>query len=72
MSQAIEILLGGLLVGAIYAVIAIGFTLVYRVAGVLNLVQGAFVVMGALVFYTLEVTARWPLPLALAAPGSRR
>ena len=67
MGQAIEIVLGGLLVGAIYALIAIGFTLVYRVAGVLNLAQGAFVVMGALVFYTLEVGAGWPLPLAIAA-----
>jgi len=67
MSQAIEIILGGLLVGAIYAVIAIGFTLVYRVAGVLNLVQGAFVVMGALVFYTLEIKAALPLPLAVTA-----
>src|SRR5579859_6354019 len=66
MGQALEILLGGLLVGAIYAVIAIGFTLVYRVAGVLNLVQGAFVVMGALVFYTLEIKAELPLPLAVA------
>ncbi|HEY8648792.1 MAG TPA: ABC transporter permease [Candidatus Limnocylindria bacterium] len=65
MSQAIEIVLGGLLVGAIYALIAIGFTLVYRVAGVLNLAQGAFVVLGALVFYALEVGAGWPLPLAI-------
>ena len=43
-----------------------GFTLVYRVAGVLNLAQGAFVVLGALVFYALEVGASWPLPLAIA------
>ena len=65
MDQAVEIVLGGLLVGAIYALIAIGFTLVYRVAGVLNLAQGAFVVLGALVFYALEVGAGWPLPLAI-------
>ena len=66
MSQAIEIVLGGLLVGAIYALVAIGFTLVYRVAGVLNLAQGAFVILGALVFYSLEVGGGWPLPLAIA------
>lgn len=65
MGQAIEIVLGGLLVGSIYALVAIGFTLVYRVAGVLNLAQGAFVVLGALVFYALEVGAGWPLPLAI-------
>ncbi|MHB8631895.1 MAG: branched-chain amino acid ABC transporter permease, partial [Candidatus Limnocylindria bacterium] len=66
MGQAVEIVFGGLLVGAIYALVAIGFTLVYRVAGVLNLAQGAFVVLGALVFYSLEVGAGWPLPLAIA------
>lgn len=66
MDQAVEIVFGGLLVGAIYALVAIGFTLVYRVAGVLNLAQGAFVVLGALVFYALEVGAGWPLPLAIA------
>lgn len=66
MGQAIEIVLGGLLVGSIYALVAIGFTLIYRVAGVLNLAQGAFVALGALVFYALEVGAGWPLPLAIA------
>lgn len=65
MEQAIEILLGGLLVGAIYALVAVGFTLVYRVAGVLNLAQGAFVVIGALTFYSLETQAHLPLPAAL-------
>jgi len=65
MGQALEIVLGGLVVGAIYALVAIGFTLVYRVAGVLNLAQGAFVVLGALVLYTLEIGAGWPLPLAI-------
>lgn len=65
MGQALEIVLGGLLVGAVYALVATGFTLVYRVAGVLNLAQGAFVVLGALVFYALEVGGGWPLPLAL-------
>ncbi|MDE3113564.1 MAG: ABC transporter permease [Chloroflexota bacterium] len=67
MQQAIEILVGGLLSGAIYALVALGLTLVYRVAGILNLAQGAFVVLGALVFYSLETSAGWPLVPALVA-----
>ncbi|HEY6960197.1 MAG TPA: ABC transporter permease [Candidatus Limnocylindria bacterium] len=66
MLQAVEVLIDGLVVGAIYALIATGFTLVYRVAGVLNLSQGAFVVIGALVFYSLERDASLPVPVALA------
>lgn len=65
MQQAIEIVIGGLLAGAIYALVALGLTLVYRASGILNLAQGAFVVLGALTFYSLEVTAGWPLAFAL-------
>lgn len=67
MGQALEFIIGGLVVGAIYALVAIGFTLVYRVAGVLNLAQGAFVILGALVFDSLESRLGWPLPAALVA-----
>lgn len=66
MQQAIEIVVGGLLAGAIYALVALGLTLVYRVAGILNLAQGAFVVLGALLFYSLETGAHLPLAVALA------
>jgi ABC-type branched-subunit amino acid transport system permease subunit len=65
MQQAIEIVIGGLLAGAIYALVALGLTLVYRASGILNLAQGAFVVLGALTFYSLETTAGWPLAIAL-------
>lgn len=65
MELAVDILIGGLVVGAVYALVATGFTLVYRVAGVLNLAQGAFVVIGALSFYSLQTTFALPVPLAL-------
>jgi branched-chain amino acid transport system permease protein len=58
------ILVGGLLQGSVFAVVALGFALVYRVTGVINLSQGAFCVVGALSMYTLQVTLGWPLPLA--------
>ncbi|MDE3102834.1 MAG: ABC transporter permease [Chloroflexota bacterium] len=70
MQQAIEILVGGLLSGAIYALVALGLTLVYRVAGILNLAQGAFVVLGALAFYSLETSAGWPIVPALVAAAA--
>jgi branched-chain amino acid transport system permease protein len=64
--QAIQIVIGGLLQGAVFAVLALGFSLVYRVTGVINLAQGAFCVFGALVMYTLQVAWGWPVALAMA------
>jgi branched-chain amino acid transport system permease protein len=58
------IIVGGLLQGSVFAIIALGFALVYRVTGVINLSQGAFCIVGALTMYTLEVTLGWPAPLA--------
>ena len=65
MIQAIQIVIGGLLEGAVFAVLAIGFSLVYRVTGVINLAQGGFCVLGALLMYTFQVALEWPIVLAL-------
>jgi branched-chain amino acid transport system permease protein len=64
MTEAIQIVIGGLLQGAVFAIIALGFSLVYRVTGVINLAQGAFCVVGALTMYSLEMTLGWPVPIA--------
>jgi branched-chain amino acid transport system permease protein len=58
------IIIGGLLQGSVFAIIALGFALVYRVTGVINLSQGAFCIVGALTMYTFEQTLGWPAPLA--------
>ncbi|HXP29556.1 MAG TPA: ABC transporter permease [Stellaceae bacterium] len=65
MDEAIQIVIGGLLQGSVFAVVALGFSLVFRVTGVINLSQGAFCVVGALIMYTLQVELAWPLPLAV-------
>jgi branched-chain amino acid transport system permease protein len=70
MDLAIQILIGGLLQGAVFAVIALGFSIVFRVTGVINLSQGAFCVLGALLMYTLEVSWGWPLPVAAVAAAA--
>jgi branched-chain amino acid transport system permease protein len=62
--EAIEIALGGILQGSVFALVALGFALVYRVTGAINLAQGAFVVFGALTLYTFQETLHLPLPIA--------
>ncbi|GAC1414601.1 MAG: ABC transporter permease [Candidatus Velthaea sp.] len=68
MNAALGIAIGGLVEGSVFALVAIGFALVYRVTGTINLAQGAFVVLGALTTYSFEQTLHWPA--AFAALGA--
>jgi len=54
MTEAIQIIIGGLLQGCIYALLAIGFSLVYSVTSAINLAQGAFCIVAALLTGTIE------------------
>jgi branched-chain amino acid transport system permease protein len=68
---ATQILIGGLLQGVMFSIIALGFSLVLRVTDVINLSQGAFCIVAALAMYTFAVDLGWPVPLAaLAAVAS--
>jgi branched-chain amino acid transport system permease protein len=71
-NQAIQIVIGGLVQGSVFAVVALGLSLVYRVTGIINLAQGGFCILGALLFYTLGTGLGWPVPLAflVAAAGT--
>jgi branched-chain amino acid transport system permease protein len=63
--EFLQICIGGLVVGSIYAVIALGFSLVYRVTGAINLSQGGFAIIAAMIGYTLGVPWGWPLWIAI-------
>ncbi|RWK46516.1 MAG: branched-chain amino acid ABC transporter permease [Mesorhizobium sp.] len=49
----IEVLVGGLLSGVMYSLVAIGFVLIYKTSGVLNFAQGSLVLFAALTFVSL-------------------
>lgn len=46
----LEVLVGGLLSGVMYALVALGFVLIYKASGVFNFAQGAMVFFAALTF----------------------
>jgi branched-chain amino acid transport system permease protein len=48
-----EVLLGGLLSGVMYSLVALGFVLIYKASGVLNFAQGPMVFFAALSFVGL-------------------
>ena len=49
----VEVLIGGLLAGVMYSLVALGFVLIYKASGVLNFAQGAMVFFAALTFVGL-------------------
>jgi branched-chain amino acid transport system permease protein len=61
----LEVLVGGLLSGVMYSLVAIGFVLIYKTSGVLNFAQGAMLLFAALTFVSL-VERGVPFALALA------
>jgi branched-chain amino acid transport system permease protein len=48
-----EVMIGGLLAGVMYSLVALGFVLIYKASGVFNFAQGAMVFFAALTFVSL-------------------
>jgi branched-chain amino acid transport system permease protein len=63
MPEFIQFLVSGLTVGAVYALVALGFTLIYNASDVVNFAQGEFVMLGGMVTVFLAA-AGVALPLA--------
>ena len=66
-----EVLIGGLLSGVMYSLVALGFVLIYKASGVFNFAQGAMVFFAALTFVGLH-GARLPLLARAAGHAGRR
>jgi branched-chain amino acid transport system permease protein len=54
MNFFLNVLTSGLLAGLMYAMVAIGFVLIYKASGVFNFAQGSMVLFAALTFVTLN------------------
>jgi branched-chain amino acid transport system permease protein len=60
----LETLIGGLLTGVLYSLVALGFVLIFKASGVFNFAQGAMVLFAAL--SVARLAEAMPLLLALA------
>ncbi len=56
----------GISLGAIYALIALGFVVIYSVSNVINLAQGEFLMLGALIFVAVVDLVAQPIGAGLA------
>jgi branched-chain amino acid transport system permease protein len=57
----------GIATGCVYALVGIGFSLIYRTTGIVNFAQGVFVALGGMSAYWLTSVKDWPYALALVA-----
>lgn len=63
----LQLALNGVVVGSIYALVALGFVIIYKSSGVLNFAQGEFLLLGAYVFWAVASSAPffWALVLTM-------
>lgn len=64
---ALMLCVKGIMIGSIYALISLGFNVIYRTTGVLNFAQGEFVMIGGILAAWLHARGAMPLLAALAA-----
>ncbi len=63
-SLFLEYVFAGLTYGCIYAIVAIGFNIIYNTTGIINFAQGEFVMLGGMTAISLNTIM--PLPVAIA------
>ena len=64
MSEFLELVVAGIALGAQYALVALGFVIIFKATHVINFAQGGFVVLGSYLTYNFHVT--WGLPFGVA------
>jgi len=65
LSQFLQYLFAGITYGIIYAIVAIGFNIIYNTTGIINFAQGEFLMLGGMI--SISLLHFMPMPLAIAA-----
>ena len=66
MTDFLQLCFSGLALGSLYALVALGFVVIFKATGVINFAQGGLVVLGAYLTYNAHQT--WHIPFVLAVP----
>lgn len=61
-----QLVLSGMAIGSMYGLVALGFQITYAVSNTMNFSQGAFVMIGAVLCYSFNIT--WGLPAISTVP----
>src|SRR5438309_1354518 len=60
MDLALQLLFTGIGIGAVYALVALGFVLIFRATNVVNFAQGEFSMVGAYLMVVFAIDLHWP------------
>lgn len=63
--QLMQFFISGITMGAIYALVALGFTIIFNSSSIINFAQGEFVMFGGVIAASLHNSLGWPLLLAI-------
>jgi len=63
-SGILQLFFSGISVGSIYAMVAVGFNIIYNSTGIINFAQGEFVMLGGMTMISLVMGLGLPMPLA--------
>jgi branched-chain amino acid transport system permease protein len=62
----VQYIFSGITSGSIYAIVAIGFNIIYNTTGIINFAQGEFVMLGGMIAISLSTVMPLPAAIALA------
>ncbi|HEV7680196.1 MAG TPA: branched-chain amino acid ABC transporter permease [Candidatus Dormibacteraeota bacterium] len=65
MTTFLQLLVAGIALGCIYALVALGFTIIYRASQVINFAQGAFLLLGAYLVSWFALDRHYPFGIAV-------
>lgn len=67
MTDFLQLLVAGISIGSIYAMVAIGFVLLWQTSNTINFAQGEFVVLPSFAMVLFWIVLKLPFPIALLA-----
>ena len=65
-AEFLQFLFSGITVGATYALVGLGFAIIYNASHIINFAQGEFVMLGGMMAYFFFEQAGLPMPVAIA------
>ncbi|MDP8215553.1 MAG: branched-chain amino acid ABC transporter permease [Candidatus Euphemobacter frigidus] len=66
-SQILQYIISGISIGSIYALVALGFNIIYNTTGIINFAQGEFVMLGGITAASLVTIFHVPILIAFLA-----
>ncbi|MDL2324741.1 branched-chain amino acid ABC transporter permease [Ruminococcaceae bacterium OttesenSCG-928-A16] len=64
MTMFMQVFVSGLVIGCVYGLIALGYSLIYKASGMMSFVQGDLLTVGAFLGYTFY--GLWKIPVAIS------